>query len=77
VKLRLLMKSQAPILMMTGWLNAASAVKIWSNQKRIPAGFLGIIMILAEIMAFGSDLLVSGSSNQQRCPDGVYSVQAS
>jgi hypothetical protein len=46
--------------MMTGWLNAISAVRMWIAQKRLPAGFFGIVMIMAELMDIGSDLLVSG-----------------
>jgi hypothetical protein len=53
-------ESQARISMMTGWLNAISAVKMWIAQKRLPAGFFGVLMIVAEVMSFSSDLLVSG-----------------
>lgn len=60
VKLRLMKESQARISMMTGWLNAISAVKMWITQKHLPAGFFGILMIVAEVMSFSSDLLVSG-----------------
>jgi hypothetical protein len=56
----LMQKSPLPISMMTGWLNAISAVRMWIAQKRLPAGFFGIFMIVAEVMDIGSDLLVSG-----------------
>jgi hypothetical protein len=72
--IRLSQKSSLPISMMTGWLNAISAVRMWIAQKRLPAGFFGIVMIAAELMDIGSDLLVSGLVKPiqipSRCPFG-------
>src|ERR1700730_7190651 len=60
VKLLLLNEGSVPIPMMTGWLGLISILKMWTSQKRIPAGFLGILMIVVELMSLSSDLLVSG-----------------
>jgi len=60
VKLLLLNEDSVPISMMTGWLGLVSILKMWTSQKRIPAGFFGILMIVAELMSLSSDLLVSG-----------------
>jgi len=63
---------------MTGWLNAFSAVKIWIAQRQLPAGFFGIVMIVAQLISFGSDLLVSGEVKPTevpgRCQFGVGAV---
>src|SRR5437016_430856 len=48
------------IPLMTGWLSGFSAATAWFAQRRLPAGWLGLIMILTQILAFGSDLLVAG-----------------
>ena len=76
--LRLTKQSKARLTMMTGWLTAFSAVKIWIAQRQLPAGFLGIVMIVAQLMSFGADLLVSAQVKQigvpGRCPFGVGAV---
>jgi hypothetical protein len=55
-----MLNSQVQLSMMTGWLGAFSAINVWFTQARLPGGFFGIVMIAAEIMEFGGDLLVSG-----------------
>jgi len=76
--LRLTKQSEARLSMMTGWLNGLSAVKIWIALRQLPAGFFGIVMIVAQLMSFGSDLLVSAQVKPievpGRCPFGVGAV---
>lgn len=68
VKVRLMKERLVRIPLLTGWLGGISAVRTWITQKRLPAGWLGIVMIAAEIMAFGSDLLVSGTVKTIQIP---------
>src|SRR5271155_3030360 len=60
VKIQLMKKSNVKISMMTGWLSAFTAAKFIITQKCLPVGFFSIIMIFAQILAFGSDIVVSG-----------------
>jgi hypothetical protein len=73
--LQIIKQSTALLSMLTGWLSVFSAVKIWVAQRRLPAGFFRIIMIVAQLMSFRSDLLVSAAVKPTevpgRCPFGV------
>jgi hypothetical protein len=60
VKLRLLQRYSVDIPLMTGWLNGFSAATTWITQRRSPAGWLGLVMIVAQLLNFAADLLVSG-----------------
>jgi hypothetical protein len=59
-KARLMKGSDVEIPMMTGWLSLIPAARFIKTQKCLPVGFFAIIMIVAHILAFSSDLLVSG-----------------
>ena len=61
VKVSLMKKSSVNLTLTSGWLGGVSAFKMWMAQRRLPAGWLGIVMIAAEILAIASDLLVSGT----------------
>jgi hypothetical protein len=60
---------------MTGWLSGWSAARIWMKLRHSPAGWLGLVMIIAQLLAFSSDLLVSGLVRTitvpARCPFGT------
>jgi hypothetical protein len=68
VKLRLLKHRLVSLPLMTGWLSGFSALMAWIEQRRAPAGWLAVVMILAEIANLGSDLLVSGLVKTTQIP---------
>jgi hypothetical protein len=68
VKIQLMKGSNVKISMMTGWLSAFTAVKFIITQKCLPVGFFSIIMIFAQVLAFGSDLFVSGLVKSAEVP---------
>jgi hypothetical protein len=48
------------VSLLTGWLGGISTLVVWFNQRSLPAGFVGIIMLAMALASFGSDILVSG-----------------
>jgi hypothetical protein len=59
-KARLMKGSDVNISQMTGWLSLIPAARFIKTQKCLPVGLFAIIMIVAHILAFFSDILVSG-----------------
>jgi hypothetical protein len=58
-KHRLLQAGNVPLTLMTGWLSSFDpATAIW-KLRRLPCGWLGVLMILCAILSFTSDLAVS------------------
>jgi hypothetical protein len=71
-KLRLLRGQLVKITNMTGWLPGAQLLKSAFQLRRIPGGYLGILMVFTGLIALLSDLATSGFvhtvSRPSRCP---------
>ena len=59
VKLDLLRGQRVKLTHMTGWLRGVSTFKVVRQLRRVPAGWMGYLMLLAAILSILSDLLVS------------------
>jgi hypothetical protein len=74
-KLRVLRRKRAKVSFFTRWLPASTAIEYWIRMRSIPAGWLGIVMILVMLLALLSDIAVAGlvmtTSVVGRCPFGA------
>ena len=59
-RLRLFGGKTVKLPLTTGWLDGIAAIKTWIIQRSLPAGWFGLIMILAWFLSVSSDLMVSG-----------------
>lgn len=75
VKLRLMKERTVPINLMTGWLSGFIPIWTLKTLRKLPGGWLGVIMILSSVLALVSDLAVSGLVKTvqvpSRCPFGT------
>ncbi|KAK5051461.1 hypothetical protein LTR84_003113 [Exophiala bonariae] len=58
-QLQMMKKNTVDATQTTGWLRGTSAAYVIYSMRRSPAGFLGVIMILASLLWFAADLVVS------------------
>lgn len=60
VRLLVLKKKDVNLTLTTGWLSRSVALMTAFSQRRLPSGWMGILMILAGSLAMLSDFVVSG-----------------
>jgi len=65
---RLLHQKGVNVSLLTGWLSDISTLVVWFDQRSLPAGFMGVIMLTMALASFGSDLLVSGLVKTTQVP---------
>ncbi|KUJ15879.1 uncharacterized protein LY89DRAFT_685780 [Mollisia scopiformis] len=59
-ELQILLKQPLDLTHYTGWLHGSNAAWAMHKMKRLPAGWLGVVMILTGLMWTAADLAVSG-----------------